>query len=403
MKFRHEIIDDSPPCGRLTICQTTDLTGNSRPDLIIGGLGSETLPIIGTGGIPLIGRILKKLETSVFWYENPGWERHKLSSDSQLYVIGNTLGDINGNSRQDLIVGQGIGARHLYWFEQPVTPRQTWKRYTIGSYFDKYHDLAFGDIDNDGEPELIGASQESNVIFYLDIPDDPYQEPWPEECLHIIQTGKNVEGLEVVDIDNDGQNELIAGTSMFKLSHPNHNPGTNHLATVAMGNNSDNAPQDRVITNNRWSESPIVTGWDWTRVCVGDIDNDNELEVVFAEGDSPLYGSGAGRVGIFDPPRWSETILHDDLNCLHTVAVADFNESNYLDIFVAEMEIDHNDPKLIVFENDGNGSFHETIIHTGRGTHEAKVADINGNGKLDIVGKSYGTNPHVDVWYNETS
>ena len=48
MEFTHEVIDGSPPCGRLGICQPTDLTGNGRPDLIVGGMGAETLPIVGT-------------------------------------------------------------------------------------------------------------------------------------------------------------------------------------------------------------------------------------------------------------------------------------------------------------------------------------------------------------------
>lgn len=52
--------------------------------------------------------------------------------------------------------------------------------------FEKYHDLATGDVDDDGEPELVGVSQESEVVFYDDIPDDPYRSPWPDANRHVV-------------------------------------------------------------------------------------------------------------------------------------------------------------------------------------------------------------------------
>lgn len=32
-RFRHEVIDADPPCGKLGFCLTEDLTGNGRPDV----------------------------------------------------------------------------------------------------------------------------------------------------------------------------------------------------------------------------------------------------------------------------------------------------------------------------------------------------------------------------------
>lgn len=395
MEFRHEVIDSSPPCGRLGICQPTDLTGNGRPDLIVGGQGSETLPILGTSGFPLLGRLFKRLETSIFWYENPGWKRHALSKSHDLFIFGNAMGDITGNGRLDLFVGQGIGSHDIYWFEQPANPREHWTQHLVDSAFNKYHDLAFGDIDNDGEPELVGTSQESAVVFYYDIPDDPYQSPWPEECRHIIADETNVEGLEIVDIDGDGVNEVIAGTSIYR-----HNP-------AAIGQESAEAVEADGGTTlaSGWEREPIVTGWDWTRIAVGDLDGDGELEVVFSEGDSPTLGDGPGRVAWFDPPEWTPHLLRDDLFNPHSVDVADFDGNGLPDIYVAEMGLDEHDDdaRHFIFRNKGNGEFEETIIERGVPTHEATTADMDGDGRVDIVGKSYEPNVHVDVWYNEAN
>ena len=76
-----------------------------------------------------------------------------------------------------------------------------------------------------------------------------------------------------------------------------------------------------------------------------------------------------------------------------------------LGIYVAEMGIgDHDDPKHLVFRNRGDGTFEEEVAR-GVATHEAKVVDLTGDGRLDIVGKTYGLErekTHVDVWYNES-
>lgn len=395
MDFRHETIDDSPPCGRLGICLPTDLTGNGRQDLIVGGLGSETLPILGTSGIPLFGRLLRRLETSIFWYENPGWKRHELSSAHDLYVFGNALADITGNGRTDLVVGQGVGSSDIYWFEQPVDPREPWTRRLIDSEFEKYHDLAFGDIDNDGEAELVGTSQRSEVVFYYDVPADPHQSPWPPECRHIIADETKVEGIKIVDIDDDGRNELLAGSNIYKFVGPEFSQ--DH------GKPLESDESGREIADG-WDCERVALGWDWTRIAVADLDDDGDLEIVFSEGDSPAFDDELGRVGWFDPPDWEPHILRDDLYCPHSLAIADFNGNGTPDIYVAEMGLGEHDEDAshLIFQNQGDGVFSETVVERGVPTHEAKAVDVNGNERVDLIGKSYEPNVHVDVWYNET-
>jgi hypothetical protein len=36
LAFSHETVDASPPSRELEFCHTTDLTGNGRPDIIVG-------------------------------------------------------------------------------------------------------------------------------------------------------------------------------------------------------------------------------------------------------------------------------------------------------------------------------------------------------------------------------
>lgn len=376
-RFRHETIDPNPPSGRLFVCEPTDVTGNGLPDLIVGGMGSMDVatPIPGVtverSSIP--GYFCKRFETDLFWYENPGWKRHEMTDETELRLLGNTLVDFDGDGSTDIVVGQGLGFEGIYWFERPTNPRDTWTKRLLRDDFEKYHDLAFGDVDNDGKPELVGVSQEDEVVFYYDVPDDPRQTPWPEETRHVIESDINLEGLRIVDIDGDGDNELIAGTHIYRQS------------------------------TDGWERETIVSGWDWTRVAVADLDDDGDLEVIFAEGDSPLLGDHLGRVAWFDPPNWEQHTLRDDLYCPHSLQVADFEGNGRPDIYVAEMGLGENDdPQHLIFENLGDGTFEEHVVATGVETHEAKVVDMTGDGRLDIVGKSYEPDTHVDIWYNES-
>ncbi|MFC7008681.1 FG-GAP repeat domain-containing protein [Halalkalicoccus salilacus] len=382
MRFRHERIDSDPPGVKLGFCLTTDLTGNGRDDVIIGSRGRSykgrrLVKQIENSSIPTFDDVRHRFglaEVNLFWYENPGWKRHKMSSVSRLDV-GASLGDINGNGRMDVIAGQGIHNNDVYWFEQPKDPRTEWQEHLVTDDFEKYHDLAVGDVDDDGQSELVGLSQESEVLFYYDIPDDPYESPWPAENRHIVADGLNTEGVQIVDIDGDGQTEIIAGTSIF------HQP---------------------TEPDQSWQREDITTVLDDVRVAVADLDQDGELEVVFSEGDLPEYGSHLGRVAWFDPPDWEPTFLREDLFGPHSLQIADFTGDGRQDVYVGEMALESNDdPKHFIFVNQGGGEFEEHVIDHGIPTHEAKVTDLTGNGRPDIVGKSYGPDHHVDAWYNE--
>jgi hypothetical protein len=381
VEFTHERIDARPPCAKLGFCLTTDLTGNGHEDVIVGGHGG------GFPGKSYIWRAERKgvptgpvraavglTETNLFWYENPGFERHEISFTPSLDV-GGTVGDITGDGSPNVVAGQGLGETDVYWFEPNGDPREDWSRHLLTDRFEKYHDLAVADVDDDGDLEVVGLSQEAETVFYYDIPADPRETPWGDEYLHIVDRGLEVEGLEAVDLDGDGRTEIVAGPNVY------------HRDSEA---------------STGWRREPVVTGWDNTRVAVADLDGDGDLEVILSEGDSPHLGSHPGRVAWFDPSDWEQTVLKDGLFCPHTLEVADFTGDGVPDVYIAEMGLGkHDEPRHFLLRNLGDGRFEEETVATGIETHEATAVDVTGDGTLDVVGKSYGPDHHVDVWYNE--
>ena len=173
-------------------CQTTDFTGNGLPDVIITGMGSNPTLSLGEKTIwlrqlPGIRSITPQLETNIVWYENPGWERHTLAAEPDLHPgVGSTLYDVAGDDQVDLIVGQGYQHSDLYWYRQPSDSRDPWEQHLITDRFQKYHDLTIGDVDNDGQPELTGLTQEAESLFCYGIPDDPFVEMWPNSACTIV-------------------------------------------------------------------------------------------------------------------------------------------------------------------------------------------------------------------------
>ena len=350
LRFRHEVIDPDPPGAHIDITLIADVDGDGKQDIIIGG---------------------KQGEANLWWYKNPTWERHIMAVSPNLEAGGVVL-DINGNGRPDIVAGMQAGGNELYWFENPEDPTQTWTRHIIEDRFSKYHDQTIGDIDGDGKPEILIASQQSGIVAYYDIPDDPTVSPWPRACCHVLADDMpSVEGLAVVDIDGDGRTEVLAGPNILR-------PGSD--------------------PDGVWQRACFAPDFVMTRLGIADLDGDGRLEIVIAEGES-----NPARLAICRAPDWKPVVLRDDLFHPHSLEIADFDNDGSPDFFVAEMGLGKNpNPRMFVYQNQGSGDFEPVLIQEGVPVHEGKVGDLTGDGRPDIVGKPYHPDRHIDVWFNET-
>lgn len=162
---------------------------------------------------------------------NNGWlEAPKKSTDKWILHTEFSFGDasvpmivtdINKDGLADLIVGQG----HTYgldWYEQQKDKngKRTWKKHSIDDNNSQYHCLAWEDIDGDGEPELISGKRYRAHNGHDPGANDPYglyYFKWNGESFtkNIISYGPFGQGkgagiyFSVVDLRNTGRKDII--------------------------------------------------------------------------------------------------------------------------------------------------------------------------------------------------
>ena len=167
--------------------------------------------------------------TEVGWYERPAaniwaepWKHHPetaLPHPSCPFLVR----DLDGDGRLDIIFGRGHD-RGLYWWQQqaPAADGTTqWKKHTIDESWTQAHALRWGDIDGDGDQEMVagkciwahnggdpGAAEPVAIYYYK----------WDKKALKftrytIADKGENIalgRQYDVVDLNKDGKLDLTA-------------------------------------------------------------------------------------------------------------------------------------------------------------------------------------------------
>lgn len=346
------------PGNEQTACQVFDVDRDGVNDLVIAD---------------------RTQAPSVVWLRRgkDGWTRYVIDDTHQRPEAGGAHADIDGDGDLDLVFGGDAGSNQIWWWENPCPdfdPNRPWiRRLVKDSGGSKHHDQLFGDFDGDGRLELASWNQGAKRLLLFEVPDDPrHSGPWPATEIYAWDQGVEREGMAVADLNGDGKVEIVGGGHWFE-----HTGGANftpHLIDGAMF---------------------------FTRAAAGQLKEGGWAEVAFVPGDAdgPLkwYETEDGRT-------WTAHTLVERVIHGHSLHVADVDGDGHLDLWCGEMHTPgHGDQATAwVFRGDGQGHFQPVEVSRGLGYHEARVADLDGDGDVDVLVKPYTAGaPRVDVLLNE--
>ncbi len=304
-----------------------------------------------------------------------GWRRFVIEPDLLPIEAGGAAYDIDQDGDLDVVMGEDASGNHVYWWENPGPGHALdarWRRHLIkASGANKHHDQIFADLDGDGRAELAFWNQFARRLMVAEIPPDPRASgPWPLTTI-FEGSSRGFEGLAAADINGDGRVDLIGGGRWFERAD-----------------------------DGRYTAHVIDDAMQSSRAAAGQLVPGGRPEVVFGIGD----GTGPLRWYQWDGSAWvGHDLLGTDIVHGHSLALGDVDQDGNLDIFAAEMgDPGHGaDATAWIFHGDGRGHFRKEVVATGLANHESRLADLDGDGDLDILTKPYHAGaPRIDVLLN---
>ncbi len=305
-----------------------------------------------------------------------------------------SVADFDRNGYLDIVAGEGNSGGVL--MTNNTGTGATLTMFASSNFF--WQNITCADFNNDGWIDVFGCDDNAAAKMYL---NDGTGNLSPSTYIDFnVYPGLSVGGDPYdsgnygsawTDFDNDGDLDLFIAHCRQSASSASDerrrdrlfvNDGTYHFTEQAAAYGIE-----ATVFNQTWTSS------------FGDIDNDGDLDVVFANHDTPsqiFLNDGTGHYTDISSTAGFDIVSIFPLECI----LEDFNNDGYLDILGTG-----DDARL--FFNNGNNTF--TLVNNpfdANGMQSFGIGDLNHDGFVDIYAgyaTGYNSPTSVDdvIWMNE--
>jgi len=371
--FKEQVVD--PEVGVCYATTIADINGDGKPDIVV----------------------VTELPDQVVWYENPTWKRHViLEKEPNLPVCIQAL-DVDGDGKVELILGADwpinpkTKISGTVWLlkrpddlDKPWTPIKIEEEATM-------HRMRVIDIDGKGRKELVcsplhgkGTKDQNGPgasLFILKRPADPFTGKWEREIItDDIHINHNI---WPIDWDGDGKEEMVSA-------------GYEGIFVLKRG------------ADGKWGRTKIGDG-DPVKHGAGEVKvgrlPGGKRYVVTAE---PWHGHSAA---VYIEPEkagdpWRRQVLVENLKGCHAIWTADLCGTKVDSAVVGFRGVpEGKKDECVVFvfhplDAAGEKWEKKVLDDKGMGSEDAICADLNGDGKIDIVAVGRSTK-NVKIYWNE--
>ncbi|MGD2185720.1 MAG: VCBS repeat-containing protein [Desulfobacterales bacterium] len=358
----------------------------------------------------------------------------------EAYYFGlHAIGDLDGDGGVDIAVAGSLlreyGAWNFEWYEvvtvllnDTAAPSVS---FTVDTYLTVaeccFEDVAIGDLDDDGLPDIITENGSNIFVFF--------QDPSLAGTFSIpvkINVGSSVNDLAVADLNEDGLNDLaIAGRNnhLSILFQDSKSPGTffpirslaiESTSVAAQDLNADTL-EDLVVTStgsevvrlifqdpasfgNFLPPVNLSTGFRPLAVKIGDIDKDGRPDLVVGnENAANVYDEGTVSILLQDminPGDFLAAVNYAVAFKASEISLGDLSDDGLLDIAVVG-SFDSVDILLQDLTNIGTFLSAKNYAFPGTSPWSVAIGDVNADTLNDLIVSGWSSG--VAVRYQDPS